>query len=312
MRKVLLCTAAGALALAIGCGKSSQAPTSPSSAAGGDASAAADGSTLKATAPTPVSPINGTQPDALVLVATKSQGKYADLALSYQFQIRSGSTVVFDSQVVAGSVSGDQVQYTASAALTADATYTWRARAAYQGAFGPWSSDATFKAPAGGYIRGSELFDPLTSGRTVGQLVGGATLTANGVYLPEHTSHVTYVLQQTLTAGEFSMMITGINPSQMRGAKSKAFSMQEGFGDITTNDYRATIDLRGRAYRTSGTSGASPGRRARRSSRSGRTTKTDRRSCGSPRARGRMITGRRRTFCTSDSRSDEAETTTLR
>ncbi|HTI36448.1 MAG TPA: hypothetical protein VL484_02720, partial [Vicinamibacterales bacterium] len=147
MRKVLLCTAAGALALAIGCGKSSQAPTSPSSAAGGDASAAADGSTLKATAPTPVSPINGTQPDALVLVATKSQGKYAELALSYQFQIRSGSTVVFDSQVVAGSVSGDQVQYTASAALTADATYTWRARAAYQGAFGPWSSDATFKAP---------------------------------------------------------------------------------------------------------------------------------------------------------------------
>jgi hypothetical protein len=252
MRKVLLCTAAGALAIVIGCGKSSQAPTSPSSAASGDTGAAADGSTLKATAPNPVSPINGTQPDALVLVATTSHGKFVDIPVSYQFQIRSGSTVVFDSQVVAGSVNGDQVQYTPSAALAADSTYTWRARAAYQGAFGPWSGDATFKAPAGGYIRGSELFDPLTSGRSVGQLIGGATLTPNGVYLPEHESHVTYVLPETLAAGEFSMMITGIDPSQMRGAKSKAFSMQEGFGDITTNDYRATIDLRGRAYPSPG------------------------------------------------------------
>jgi hypothetical protein len=253
MRKVLLCTAAGVLALALGCGKSSQSPTSPSSAATGAAGAAADGSTLKATAPTPVSPINGTQPDSLVLVATKSQAKYADAPLSYQFQIRSGSTVVFDSQVVPGLGNGpDQVQYTPSAALAADTTFTWRARAAYQGAVGPWSSDATFKAPAGGYIRGSELFDPLTSGRTVGQLNGGATLTPDGVYLPEHESHVTYALPQTLTAGEFSMMITGINPSQMRGAKSKAFSMEEGFGDITTNDYRVTVDLRGRAYPTPG------------------------------------------------------------
>ena len=252
MRKVFLCTAAGVLALVIGCGKSSQAPTSPSTATSGDANAAADGSTLKATAPTAVSPINGTQPDALVLVATTSHGKFIDIPVSYQFQIRSGSTVVFDSQVVSGSVNGDQVQYTPSAALAADSTYTWRARAAYQGAFGPWSADATFKAPAGGYIRGSELFDPLTSGQSVGQLAGGATLTANGVYLPEHESHVTYVLPQTLTAGEFSMMITGINPSQMRGAKSKAFSMEEGFGDITTNDYRVTVDLRGRAYSTPG------------------------------------------------------------
>ena len=253
MRKVLLCTAAGALALALGCGKSSQAPTSPSNATGGDSSAAADGSTLKATAPTPVSPVNGTQPDSLVLVATKSQGKFADVPLSYQFQIRSGSAVVFDSQVVPGVGNGpDQVQYTPSVALQADETFTWRVRAAYQGAVGPWSSDATFKAPAGGYIRGNELFDPLTAGRTVGQLVGGATLTADGVYLPEHESHVTYVLQQTLTAGEFSMMIKGIDPAQMRGAKSKAFSMQEGFGDITTNDYRATIDLRGRAYASPG------------------------------------------------------------
>src|SRR4051794_5742853 len=48
MRKVFLCTAAGALALAVACGKSSEAPTSPStSATAGDTSAAADGSTLK-------------------------------------------------------------------------------------------------------------------------------------------------------------------------------------------------------------------------------------------------------------------------
>jgi hypothetical protein len=249
-RKVLLCTVVAGFGFALACGKSSQAPTSPSSAVQGDSAAAADGSTLKATAPTPVSPVNGAQPDTLVFTANAAQSKFANAALLYQLQIRSGSNTVYDSQAAGVSLgaNGNTVTLQPATSLTPDTNYTWRIRALYQGAFGPWSSDATFKAPVGGYIRGAELFDPLVGRRTVGALQGGATLTDEGVFLPEHESHVDYVLQDTLVNGEFSMMIKGLSTSQTRGAKSKVFSMQEGFGDITTNDYRATIDWRARAY----------------------------------------------------------------
>src|SRR5262245_44439438 len=126
--RFVLCAAAALLALAIACSKSSPNPASPTSTQEVSGAASADGSTLKATAPTPVSPINGAQPDAfLVLVAGKSKAKFADLALSYNFQIRSGSTVVYDSGVVGGAGSGaDNVQFTPSAALTPDTAYTWR------------------------------------------------------------------------------------------------------------------------------------------------------------------------------------------
>jgi len=247
-RQLSLCAATALFALAIACGKSNQAPTSPSSAVQGDSAAAPDGSTLKATAPVPVSPVNGAQPDAVVLVAQKSQMKFADVPLSYQFQIRSGSTVVYDSQVVGGGGSGpNNVQHTPSIALTPDATYTWRARAAYQGALGPWSSDATFKAPVGGFIRDNELVDPLTGGRTVGQIAGPAQFTSEGLRLDGHDSHVTYVLPVTLTSGQFSVMVKGADEGG-EGDKSKVFSMQQGFDDITTNSFRFTGELRGRNY----------------------------------------------------------------
>jgi hypothetical protein len=252
LKKLAVCGAAGLLALAVACGKNSPAPTSPSASSAGGVGAAADGSTLKASAPTPVSPINGEQPQSsLVLVAQKSTGTYADFNPSYQFQIRSGSNVVYDSGVVGGVGAGaNNVQHTPTTALIPDTTFTWRARASYQGAFGPWSSDATFKSPLGGYLRGAELYDPLLGGRTVGSLQGGATLTDEGVFLPSHEAHVDYQLEQTLEQGEFSMMVKGlvVQSPGTQGAKSKVFSMQEGGGDITTDDYRMTADFRGKQY----------------------------------------------------------------
>src|SRR4051794_39290926 len=194
-RTVLSCTAVAAFACALACGKSSQAPTSPSPASTADSGAAADGSTLKVSAPSPVSPANGAQPDTLVLIATKSQGKYADVALSYQFQIRSGSDVTYDSGVTPGVGSGpSNVLHTPSIALTPDTAFTWRARAAYQGAFGPWSADASFKSPVGGFIRDNELYDPLIGGRTVGTVIGPVQFTSEGAKLLAHESVIRYQL----------------------------------------------------------------------------------------------------------------------
>jgi hypothetical protein len=215
--------------------------------------AAADGSTLKATTPAPVSPVNGAQPtDVVVLTATKASGKFADIPLSYQFQVRSGSSVVYDSGVVGGAGSGSNVTHTpAASAMQPETTYTWRARATFQGAVGSWSTDAAFTSPVGAYIRGAEIRDPLTIGRTVGTPFGPTQFVKDGIQLLGHDSRVTYQLPQTLEAGEFSVMVTGFDEGSP-GDKTKILSMQEGSGDITTNDYRFTVEKRGSQYVTPG------------------------------------------------------------
>jgi hypothetical protein len=239
-------------ALALACSKSPETPVSPSAATDPSAGAAADGSTLKVTAPTAVSPVNGAQPDTLVLTTNKSTGKYdPSLAPSYEFQIRTtgGATVAGCSATVPGG-SGSTVAYTPTCTLEFDTNYTWRSRAVMGTAVGPWANDAAFRSAAGGYIRDNEIFDPLSQGKTVGQVRGSVTfLPGQGARLNDHTSHVLYVLPVNLQAGELSVMILGADEGSP-GDKSKVFSMQEGpdEGDITDDDYRMTAELRGRNY----------------------------------------------------------------
>ena len=57
-KTLTLCVSAMALAVALACSKNAETPTAPSSAQPGRADAAADGSTLKVSAPTPQSPVN--------------------------------------------------------------------------------------------------------------------------------------------------------------------------------------------------------------------------------------------------------------
>ena len=246
IRKVLLCTAVGSVALAMACGKSTPStPTTPSFPA-----SATDGFTLKAGTPGIVSPTNGaTADDATTLTASTTKGTFTDIPLSYHFQVRSGSTVVADGTV--GPVTGSTVSYNPTT-LDSTTTYTWRVQAVYNGLQAPWSSDATFQTPDGAYIRGAELRDPLNNGKTVGQLVGNATLGPNGVTLPDATSWVQYQLGGTISAGSYSMMITNLSANGVHGAKSSVFAMAQGFDNITTNPYRATIDFRAKNYPTPG------------------------------------------------------------
>ncbi|PYR92848.1 MAG: hypothetical protein DMF84_11305 [Acidobacteria bacterium] len=252
-KKLAICACVGTLALIVACGKQqSPSPISPSSAAvDPGASAAADGSTLKVTAPTPVSPINNQQPDgSLVLTATKARGKFADIPVSYEFEVFNASNQrVYTSGVTGGAASGsDNVSHTVGGSLEFDQPHTWRARGVFQGAVGPWSSTAAFRTPSGGYIRGAEIFDPLSNGRTVGTPVGPTQfVSGRGIELMAHEARVTYVMPETLVEGELSVMVTGIDEGSP-GDKSKIFTMQEGFGDPTTNDYRFTVEKRGRSY----------------------------------------------------------------
>jgi hypothetical protein len=192
--------------------------------------------------------VNNAQPDELVFTAGKSSSLFdASTATSYtyEFEVHDGNTTVCASGPVGGG-SGASVTWAAAGCnLAFDAPHTWRVRAVFQGMHGPWSSAAAFRSPAGGYIRGNEVFDPLTNGTTVGEVVGNVTFIPGvGVRLNDFTSHIRYRLPQTLTAGEFSIIATNLNTNS-EGDKTKLFAMSEGLADIVTNDRRFTIEKRG-------------------------------------------------------------------
>jgi hypothetical protein len=254
-KTLIVCASATALAAALACSKNSESPSAPSSAAASVSDAAADGSTLKATAPTPQSPINGAQPDSLVLVAGKSNATYGNssTAFSYEYVIKNSSNSTVCSDVV-GPISSNPVSITPSCTIEFDQPHTWQMRAALGNARGPWGATASFRSPAGGYVRDGggfgEVFDPLTNGKSAGEINGPTQfISGTGLQLLDHSSHVTYRLPVNLQAGELSMMVLNGDEGNP-GDKSKIFSMQEGpdVNDITDDDYRMTAELRGRNY----------------------------------------------------------------
>ena len=239
-----------ALGLVAGCSKSSPNPASPSGVRPGAAGAAADGSTLKATAPTPQSPINNQKPadNDLVLVVTNASMEFGKPALSYRFEIYnvSGARVYSSSLIAGGSAGTTSHLVPDTLTLEGDQRYDWRARAEFEGQPGPWSASASFIAPdTTGYIRGNELYDPLVNGKTVGVPHGPLTfIPGKGVRLESQLSYISYQLPQTLLEGEFSILITDM-PTNTEGDKTKLFAMAEGYGDIVTNDRRMTVEKRG-------------------------------------------------------------------
>jgi hypothetical protein len=247
-KRFVLCSATALLALVVACSKTAETPVSPGAA--DDVTAAAipaDGSTLKVNAPNPVSPTNNAQPDgSIVLVATKAQGKFTNINPTYEFEVKNAGGGVVYSRVTGGVGAGpDNVQHTVETALEFDSPHTWRVRATQGSAVGPWSTTASFRTPSGGYIRDNEVFDPLTNGRTVGEIVGPVTFIPGvGVRLDTFFSHIRYRLPQTLVNGEFSMIITNV-ATNTEGDKTKLFAMSEGLDDIVTNDRRMTVEKRG-------------------------------------------------------------------
>lgn len=250
-KNTCITAAACMLALAVACSKSSETPVSPSSAQPGSSDAAADGSTLKVTAPTTKSPINGQQPDgSLVLVAGSSSGKFINVVdLSYRFQIiNAGNTTVCNMVVAGGSGDVSVTPSNSGCTLDFDVVYSWQVRAELPDgtAVGPWSAKATFRSPVGGYLKGNELFDPLTNGpSTVMTASNDVTwLPGVGVRLNSRESFVEYRLQQPCVDCELSALITNLGNGSEEW-KTKVISMLRGDGvNITDNAYRLTLDKR--------------------------------------------------------------------
>jgi hypothetical protein len=122
--------------------------------------------------------------------------------------------------------------------------FYWRARARQGTTDGPWSDAATFRTLIRGYNRPGELYDPLTNASTVGNPEGSVTFVpGRGVVLNNNEARVRYILPQTITAGSFSLEADGIQ-NFSPGDKTKMLSMYNGGGDITTSDWRATVEKR--------------------------------------------------------------------
>jgi hypothetical protein len=244
-RKLSLIAASGVIAAALACGDKSPSPAAPSPAASatGDTAAAADGSTLKVPAPTLVAPANGARLDdfEIVLKVNPVTAKFTDVStFAYRFQLMQNGQAVRDFRT------STTTEWTPQD-LESNVTYAWRARAEQGAYFGPWSATWTFTTPdkPSGYISGGEVYDPLTDGQTVGIVHGSVTFIPNvGARINNLASYIEYRIPQTVTGGEFSMLVTGM-PTNTEGGKTKIMAMSEGNSDITTNDRRFTIEKRG-------------------------------------------------------------------
>jgi hypothetical protein len=240
-RKVLLCSAAGLLALAVACGKSN--PTSPSQYP----ASLADGFLLKAGTPGIVSPNGGDTVQApFTLTASTTRGTYTDMPLQYRFQVRSGSNVV--SEGIVGPVDGSQVTFNPSG-LAFNTDYTWRVQATYQGNNAAWSQDGSFKT-LGKFNNGRELMDPLLDGTSVGVVRGGRFILGQGWQSTSLTDGIDYGTQTCSNCRfEFDVAGFGREEGAPYGLDVKWFTMGDGaafpsFGGFRDHPWKMTLEQR--------------------------------------------------------------------
>jgi hypothetical protein len=255
------------MALAIACGSENKTPASPSSTtSNGSAAAAADGSTLKVTAPALVSPADGVRlenktPTLVAQNATFQTQSVSGVSLVYRFQVvTTGGTLVeeaLESSGAGGQTGGTAHVVTTAVNLANDTTYRWRVRAEASSGAGPWSGYLSFVTPnspsaMASYQTATTLWDNLTDGKTL----GGANnmefnLATNGVGGGARTisqeSFIQYALRQTLTVGECSFYVDNFN-ALAKGGKSKFATQSSNAADITTDPWRFTLEKRGIDY----------------------------------------------------------------
>jgi len=137
--------AAATLAFLVACSQAPQSPVSPS-AVSGTSAANPDGSTLKVSAPTLISPANAARADSVrpTVVFRNAVGRFASAALSYRLQVLGVNNVVIDELLVSQDASG-QTSLGTEADLGYDTEYRWRVRAELEGQPGPWSEVWSFR-----------------------------------------------------------------------------------------------------------------------------------------------------------------------
>jgi len=134
----------------VSCSQAPQSVTAPTAAVGGATveTAGADGSTLKVTAPSLISPIDAARAEDRrpTLIWLNSTGKYGGIGVAYDIELSTPTAVVYRRTV---GESPDIGAHLIDFDLDYDLTYSWRVRAhlGNPDSFGPWSPWATFLSP---------------------------------------------------------------------------------------------------------------------------------------------------------------------
>jgi hypothetical protein len=242
---VLVIGAAALTALSFACTKSIEplSPTLPSTSAG----APADGSTLKATTPAPQSPVNDqrlTTNDRPTLTSGSAKATFGDVPLQYRFQLlTSAGALVSESPLLSAT------NWLVNRDLEFNTKYTWRVRAEYQGSVGSWSSAASFLTAEGGFIRGSQMFDPLTNGTTVGVRRGGHFVQGRGWMADSLNDGIDYDLA-TCPSCQLEFDVTNVGRGGGVPIDVKWITMGDAgsFGDfLSFRDHRWKMHLEQRA-----------------------------------------------------------------
>ena len=130
-------------------------PRAPSGAQVDDGSGGAAGNNavgLKAAAPRPLRPIDGVElaDPTPALAVSNARGLFVEAAFQHEFAVLKVSgrdlTEVESGIGVAGA--DNSTSYQVRARLDLGESYVWRARALLDGAYGPWSDDASFSTAA--------------------------------------------------------------------------------------------------------------------------------------------------------------------
>jgi hypothetical protein len=251
MRIARITLAVAVLALAWGCSDKTT-PASPTTPTAGQPT------TPILTKPAPDTPADGEQLDTKkpTLTVTNGTSTQTTTAKTYEFQVSDNSTFTASSTFnvwFATTVSGTGVpegsngktSYTLTQDLQPATRYYWRARLVQGSTNSDWSDVRSFKTKLEGYSRPGALYDPLIFGETVGERIGQTTfISGKGLRLDNGTSFVRYALPQTVSSGEFSMDVEGLQANSP-GDKGKVFGMQEGTVDFISNRYRVDIQYRG-------------------------------------------------------------------
>jgi hypothetical protein len=210
------------------------------------------------TAPTPQTPVGDAQLDTLRPTLTVQNGTSTGAGTRlYEFQISDrtdfassvGSTIpglrTVVSQAGVAEGAGGTTSFTPASDLQPSTRMYWRARFTQGSATSAWSSTAQFRTKLVGFNRAGELYDPLTSNETIGTPAGSTTfLGSRGLRINDPTSWVRYELLSTLTSGEISVEVEGLQANGA-GVKSRIFSMMDGGGNLFFSKFLFNVQYRG-------------------------------------------------------------------
>lgn len=165
---------------------------------------------------------------------------------TYDFQVADNSAFspVAASKLSVPENAGGKTTVTIDVDLQPSTRYYWRVRLVQGGSASDWVV-SRFRTKVGGYNRPGELFDPLSDGFTIGERFGATTFVpGRGLRLEDVRSYVRYQLPETVSSGEFSMEVEGLAPNGP-GPKLNVFSMAQGLGAVTGNNYEVAVQYRG-------------------------------------------------------------------